>query len=144
MSDFFPIVIFHNPNCGTSRNVLAILQAAGYAPEVVDYLQAGWTRGELLSLFAAANLTPRAALRETKSPAQDLGLLEDGVTDEVILAAMLDHPILVNRPLVATPKGTRLCRPSEVVLNLLERLPKGPFYKEDGAVLIDENGIRVG
>jgi len=144
MSDFFPIVIFHNPDCGTSRNVLAILQAAGYAPEVVDYLQAGWTRGELLSLFAAANLTPRAALRETKSPAQDLGLLEDGVADEVILAAMLEHPILVNRPLVATPKGTRLCRPSEAVLDLLERLPKGPFYKEDGAVLIDENGIRVG
>ncbi len=144
MSDFFPIVIFHNPDCGTSRNVLAILQAAGYAPEVVDYLQAGWTRGELLSLFAAANLTPRAALRETKSPAQDLGLLEDGVVDEVILAAMLQHPILVNRPLVATPKGTRLCRPSEAVLDLLERLPKGQFYKEDGAVLIDENGIRVG
>jgi arsenate reductase (glutaredoxin) len=143
MSDFFPIVIFHNPDCGTSRNVLAILQAAGYAPEVVDYLQAGWTRGELLSLFAAANLTPRAALRETKSPAQDLGLLGDGVADEVILAAMLEHPILVNRPLVATPKGVRLCRPSEAVLDLLERLPKGPFYKEDGAVLIDENGIRV-
>jgi arsenate reductase (glutaredoxin) len=143
MSDFFPIVIFHNPDCGTSRNALAILQAAGYAPEVVDYLQAGWKRGELLSLFAAANLTPRAALRETKSPAKALGLLEDGVTDEVILAAMLDHPILVNRPLVATPKGTRLCRPSEAVLDLLERLPDGPFYKEDGAVLIDENGVRV-
>jgi arsenate reductase len=144
MSDFFPIVIFHNQDCGTSRNVLAILQAAGYAPEVVAYLQAGWTRGQLLALFAAANLTPRAALRETKSPAQDLGLLEDGVTDEAIVAAMLDHPILVNRPLVATPKGTRLCRPSEAVLDLLERLPKGPFYKEDGAVLIDENGLRVG
>lgn len=144
MSDFFPIVIFHNPDCGTSRNALAILQAAGYAPEVVEYLQAGWKRGELLSLFAAANLTPRAALRETKSPAKALGLLEDGVTDEVILAAMLDHPILVNRPLVATPKGTRLCRPSEAVLDLLERLPNGPFYKEDGAVLIDENGTRVG
>ena len=143
MSDVFPIVIFHNPDCGTSRNVLAILQAAGYAPEVVDYLQAGWTRGELLSLFAAANLTPQAALREIKSPAQDLGLLEDGVTDEVILAAMLDHPILVNRPLVATPKGVRLCRPSEVVLDIMDRLPKGPFYKEDGAVLIDENGVRV-
>ncbi len=144
MSDFFPIVIFHNADCGTSRNVLAILQAAGYAPEVVDYLQAGWTRGELLSLFAGANLTPRAALRETKSPAQDLGLLEDGVTDEAILAAMLDHPILVNRPLVATPKGVRLCRPSEVVLDIMDRLPKGPFYKEDGELLIDENGIRVG
>jgi arsenate reductase (glutaredoxin) len=144
MSDFFPIVIFHNQDCGTSRNVLAILQAAGYAPEVVAYLRAGLTRGGLLSLFAAANLTPRAALRETKSPAQDLRLLEDGVTDEAIVAAMLDHPILVNRPLVATPKGTRLCRPSEAVLDLLERLPKGPFYKEDGAVLIDENGLRVG
>jgi arsenate reductase (glutaredoxin) len=144
MSDFFPIVIFHNPDCGTSRNVLAIVEAAGYAPEVVAYLKAGWTRGELLSLFAAANLKPRAALRETKSPAQDLGLLKDGVTDDVILAAMLEHPILVNRPFVATPKGVRLCRPSEVVLDLLDRLPDGPFYKEDGAVLIDENGIRVG
>jgi arsenate reductase len=144
MSDFFPIVIFHNADCGTSLNVLAILQAAGYSPEVVDYLHAGWTRGGLLSLFAAATLTPRAALRETKSPAQDLGLLEAGVTDEAILAAMLDHPILVNRPLVATPKGVRLCRPSEVALDILDRLPKGPFYKEDGKLLIDENGVRVG
>jgi arsenate reductase (glutaredoxin) len=143
MSDFFPIVIFHNPDCGTSRNVLGILQAAGYAPEVVDYLQAGWTSGQLLALFAASNLTPRAALRETKSPAQDLGLLEDGVTDEAILAAMMDHPILVNRPLVASPKGVRMCRPSDVVLDILDRLPKGPFYKEDGKLLIDENGVRV-
>jgi arsenate reductase len=143
MSDVFPIVIFHIADCGTSRNVLAIIQAAGYAPEVVDYLNTGWTRGQLLALFAAANLTPRAALRETKSPAQDLGLLEDGVTDEVILAAMLVHPILVNRPLVATPKGVRLCRPSEAVLDVLDRLPKGPFYKEDGKLLIDENGVRV-
>jgi arsenate reductase (glutaredoxin) len=143
MSDVFPIVIFHNPDCGTSRNVLAILQAAGYSPEIVDYLQAGWTRGQLLALFAASHLTPRQAMRETKSPARELGLLEPGITDEAILAAMLDHPILVNRPLVATPNGVRLCRPSEVVLDILDRLPNGPFYKEDGMLLIDENGVRV-
>ncbi len=143
MSDVFPIVIFHNPDCGTSRNVLAILQAAGYSPEVVDYLHAGWTRGQLEALFAASRLTPREALRETKSPARELGLLEPGITDEAILAAMLDHPILVNRPLVATPNGVRLCRPSEVVLDILDRLPNGPFYKEDGMLLIDENGVRV-
>lgn len=143
MSDVFPIVIFHNPDCGTSRNVLAILQAAGYSPEVVDYLHAGWTRGQLLALFAASRLIPREALRETKSPAKELGLLEPGITDGAILAAMLDHPILVNRPLVATPKGVRLCRPSEVVLDILDRSPNGPFYKEDGKLLIDENGIRV-
>jgi arsenate reductase len=82
-------------------------------------------------------------MRETKSPARELGLLEPGITDEAILAAMLDHPILVNRPLVATPNGVRLCRPSEVVLDILDRLPNGPFYKEDGMLLIDENGVRV-
>lgn len=144
MSEFFPIVIFHNPDCGTSRNVLAIIEAVGYTPEVIDYRQTGWTRGQLLALFAAAGLTPRAALRETKSPAKELGLLEAGVSSEVILAAMLDHSILVNRPFVATPKGIALCRPSERVLDLLERYPQGPFYKEDGAILIDEKGVRVG
>lgn len=143
MSDFFPIVVFHNPDCETSRNVLAIIQAAGYQPEVMEYCQAGWTHGQLLSLFAAAGLTPRQALRETKSPAKELGLLEDGVSDEVILNAMLTHPILVNRPFVVTRKGTRLCRPSETVLDLLENLPKDPFYKEDGELLIDEKGERL-
>jgi arsenate reductase (glutaredoxin) len=143
MSDFFPIVIFHNPDCGTSRNVMAMVEAAGYVPEVIEYLQTGWTRGQLLALFAAAGLTSRAALRETKSPAKELGLLEPGVLDDAILAAMLEHPILVNRPMVATPKGVRLCRPSEAVLALLDRLPSGPFYKEDGQLLIDETGFRI-
>ena len=107
------IVIYHNPDCGTSRNVLAIIAAAGYQPTVIEYLKAGWTRAQLLGLFAAADLTPRAALRETKSPAKELGLLEAGSDDETLLAAMTLHPILVNRPIVCTPKGVRLCRPSE-------------------------------
>jgi arsenate reductase len=137
-------VIHHNPECGTSRNVVEIVRAAGCAPTIVEYLQTGWTRPQLLALFAAAGLTPREALRETKSPAKDLGLLEPGVTDEAILAAMLEHPVLVNRPLVATPKGVRLCRPSETVLDLLDRLPPGPLAKEDGSLVIDASGRRVG
>lgn len=138
------IVIHHNPDCGTSRNVLAIIEASGEAPVVIEYLKDGWTRPQLLGLFAAAGLTPRAALRETKSPAKELGLLEPGASDEAIFEAMLEHPVLVNRPIVCSPKGVRLCRPSEAVLDLLETLPPGPFYKEDGALLIDENGQRVG
>ena len=138
------VVIHHNPDCGTSRNVLAIIQAAGYAPTVIEYLKTGWTRPQLLGLFAAAGLTPRTALRETKSPAAELGLLEDGVPEDAILAAMLEHPILVNRPIVCTRKGVRLCRPSEAVLDLLDRLPRGPFRKEDGELLVDEAGRRVG
>ena len=114
-------VIYHNPDCGTSRNVLAVLEAAGYRPVVVDYLRTGWTRELLEPLLTAAGLTPRQALRETKSPAKDLGLLEEGVSDEAIFAAMLEHPVLVNRPFVVTPKGIRLCRPPELVLDLLER-----------------------
>lgn len=143
MSDFFPIVIFHNPDCGTSRNVVEIVRASGREPEIIEYLQTGWTRPQLAALFAAAALTPRTALRETKSPAKELGLLESGVSDETILAAMLAHPILVNRPIVASPKGVRLCRPSEAVLDLLDQLPQGPLYKEDGSLILDENGKRV-
>ena len=139
----FPVVIHHNPDCGTSRNVLAIIEAAGYTPSVIDYLRDGWTRPQLLALFAAAGLTPRAALRETKSPASDLGLLDPVVGDEALIAAMLQHPVLVNRPIVATPRGIRLCRPSELVLDLLDRWPPGPFAKEDGALLIDATGKRV-
>ena len=138
------IVIHHNPDCGTSRNVLAIIEASGETPTVIEYLKEGWTRSQLLGLFAAAGLTPRTALRETKSPAKELGLLEPGVSDEAIFEAMLEHPVLVNRPIVCSPKGVRLCRPSEAVLDLLETLPPGPFYKEDGALLIDESGQRVG
>ncbi|MFN3608734.1 MAG: arsenate reductase (glutaredoxin) [Hyphomonas sp.] len=138
------IVIHHNPDCGTSRNVLAIIEASGAAPVVIDYLKEGWTRPQLLGLFAAAGLTLREALRESKSPAKELGLLEPGVSDEAILAAMLEHPVLVNRPLVCSPKGVRLCRPSEAVLDLLETLPPGPLYKEDGEMIINEKGQRIG
>jgi len=138
------VVIYHNPGCGTSRNVLAIIEAAGYTPTVIEYLQTGWTKPQLLGLFAAAGLTPRAALRETKSPAAELGLLHEDVPNEVILDAMIEHPILVNRPIVCTPKGVRLCRPSETVLALLDRAPPAPFHKEDGEVLIDPDGRRVG
>jgi arsenate reductase len=138
------IVIHHNPECTTSRNVLAILTAAGYTPTVIEYLKTGWTKPQLLGLFAAAGLKPRTALRETKSPAADLGLLGQGVSNEAILEAMIKYPILVNRPIVCTPKGVRLCRPSEIVLDLLDRFPPGPFYKEDGELLIDNNGRRVG
>ena len=137
------IVIHHNPDCGTSRNVLAIIRAAGETPVVIDYLTEGWTRPQLLGLFAAAGLTPRLALRETKSPARELGLLEPEVSDETILDAMLEHPVLVNRPIVCSPKGVRLCRPSEIVLDLLDHWPKGPFHKEDGGLMIDDEGRRV-
>ena len=134
------IVIHHNPACGTSRNVLEIIRASGTEPVVIDYLSEGWTRPQLLALLAAADLTPRQALRDTKSPAAELGLLEEGVTDAQILEAMLAHPVLVNRPIVASPKGVRLCRPSEAVLPLLERPPVGPLFKEDGQMILNEEG----
>lgn len=137
------IVIHHNPDCGTSRNVLAIIKASGEAPVVIEYLHTGWTRPQLLGLFAAADLTPRTALRTTKSPAEELGLLDPFVTDETLLDAMLEHPVLVNRPLVCSSRGVRLCRPSESVLDLLEKLPPGPMDKEDGTPLIDAEGNRV-
>lgn len=113
------IVIHHNADCGTSRNALEMVREAGHEPVVIEYLETGWTRPQLLALFAAADLTPRTALRETKSPAEELGLLDDDVDDETILSAMLEHPVLVNRPIVCSPKGVRLCRPSEVVQELL-------------------------
>lgn len=136
-------VIHHNPACGTSRNVLEILQAAGYTPTVIPYLDTGWTRPQLLALFAAAGLTPRTALRTSKSPAEALGLLDPAVPDATILDAMLIHPVLVNRPIVCTPKGVRLCRPSETVLDLLDRWPPGPLHKEDGSVILNHEGQRV-
>lgn len=137
------VVIHHNPDCGTSRNVLAIIEAAGYAPVVVDYLREGWTKPQLLTLFAAAGVTPKQALRVKRSPAVELGLTDPGVGDEDIIEAMIAHPILVERPFVATAKGVRLCRPSELVLDLLDRLPPGPFAKEDGTPLIDAAGRRL-
>jgi arsenate reductase len=139
----FPVVIHHNPECGTSRNVLGIIRAAGYAPVVIDYLKQGWTRPQLLALFAAAGISPRQALRVARSPAEELGLTAADVTDDQLLDAMVAHPILVNRPIVCTPKGVRLCRPSEVVLDLLDRMPPGPLAKEDGQMIIDAEGNRL-
>jgi arsenate reductase len=143
LSGPFPVVIHHNPECGTSRNVLAIVEAAGYSPILIDYLREGWSRPQLLALFAAAGLSARQALRETRSPAAELGLLEPGVSEDRLIAEMIRHPILVNRPLVASPKGVRLCRPSDIVLDLLDRWPKGPFSREDGSTLIDAAGRKV-
>ena len=134
------IVIHHNPACGTSRNVLAILEAAGYAPVVINYLETGWTKPQLLALFAAAGLTPRAALRTSKSPAADLGLLDPAISDDALLDAMLAHPVLVNRPIVCSPKGVALCRPSEKVLDLMDKMPPGPMNKEDGSPILPAAG----
>ena len=138
------VVIYHNPECGTSRNVLTIIEAAGYKPEVIEYLQTGWTKPQLAGLFAAADLSAHDALRVSKSPAKELGLLDEGVTEQQLLDAMVEHPVLVNRPIVCTSKGVKLCRPSETVLDLLDRLPPGPLFKEDGSLIIDESGHRVG
>ncbi|HEX4183747.1 MAG TPA: arsenate reductase (glutaredoxin) [Caulobacteraceae bacterium] len=135
MSDDFPITIFHNPDCGTSRNVLAMIRAAGYEPTIVEYLKSGWTRTELDELLGAMGAAPRDVLREKGAPAAELGLLDPAATDDQILSAMINHPILVNRPIVVTPKGVKLCRPSEVVLELLDKLPAS-FTKEDGEVVI--------
>lgn len=131
----FPITIFHNPACGTSRNALAMIEAAGYAPTVVEYLQTGWTRDQLQDLTAAMGVTARDLLREKGTPAGQLGLLDPAVSDAQILDAMIEHPILVNRPIVVTAKGVKLARPSEVVLTLLDRQPPS-FTKEDGEVVI--------
>jgi arsenate reductase (glutaredoxin) len=133
-SDAFPVTIFHNPACGTSRNALAMIRAAGHEPTVVEYLRAGWTRARIEGLLAAMGARPRDILRAKGTPAAELGLLDPGVADDAILDAMVAHPILVNRPIVVTPKGVRLARPSEVVLELLDRRPEG-FVKEDGEVV---------
>ena len=130
----FPVTIFHNPACGTSRNVVAMVEAAGYRPEVVEYLQGGWTPDQLGALFAEAGITPREALREKEAVAAELGLQAPDASDAAILAAMVEHPVLVNRPIVCTPKGAAMCRPSERVFDLLERTPDR-FVKEDGEVV---------
>ncbi len=129
------ITIWHNPACGTSRNTLAMLRAAGDEPDIVEYLKTPPSREELQKTFAAAGLTARQAMREKGTPAAELGLLEPDVTDDAILDAMLAHPILINRPFVFTEKGVRLCRPSEAVLEIMPRPLPRPFTKEDGEVL---------
>jgi arsenate reductase len=130
----FPITIFHNPSCGTSRNVVAAVREAGYEPTVVEYLKAGWTREQLLDLSARSGESLRELMRDKGTPAAELGLLEPSATDEQILAAMVEHPILVNRPIVVSPKGVALCRPSEKVFPLLDKVPES-FTKEDGEVV---------
>ena len=138
------IVIYHNPDCGTSRNTLATLKASGYEPTVVEYLKTGWTRSQLQGLFAAAGITPREALRIKRAPAEELGLTRDGVSADELLDAMVEHPVLVNRPIVCTKKGVKMCRPSDQVLDLIDQWPPGPYEKEDGSLLIDADGKRVG
>ncbi|QNA85246.1 arsenate reductase (glutaredoxin) [Sphingomonas sp. So64.6b] len=140
MTDF-PVTIYHNPDCGTSRNVLAMIEAAGYAPTVIDYRQTGWTREQLERLFAAIGLPARAMLRDKGTPAAELRLGDPALSDAALIDAMVAHPILVNRPIVATPRGTKLCRPSETVLPLLDRQPDRPdrpdrFVKEDGEIVL--------
>ena len=128
------VTIWHNPACGTSRNVLAMIQAAGVEPVVVDYLKHPPSREKLVALIAAAGLTPRQLLREKGTPFAALGLGDPAMTDDALVDAMLAQPILINRPLVETPRGTRLCRPSEAVLDLLPMLTVD-FVKEDGDVV---------
>lgn len=128
------VTIYHNPNCGTSRNTLAMIRASGEEPTVVDYLKAGWTPELLRGLAARAGVPLRDFIRDKGTPAASLGLLEDNADEEAMLAAMVAHPVIVNRPLVVTPKGVKLCRPSEAVLDLLDN-PVSSFTKEDGEVV---------
>lgn len=140
MSD---VIIYHNPKCGTSRNTLALIRNAGIEPQVIEYLATPPDRDTLRSLIERAGLTVRQALREKGTPFQELGLYDASLTDDALLDAMLAHPILINRPFVVTPTGVRLCRPSELVLDILEQPQRGPFTKEDGEVVINEQGKRV-
>ena len=137
------VTIYHNPDCGTSRNTLAMIRNAGIEPEIIEYLKTPPSKSTLKDLIARAGLTVRAALREKGTPYADLGLGDPSLGDEQLLDAMLEHPILINRPLVVTPLGVRLCRPSEVVLDILPAAQKGALAKEDGEPVIDSEGRRV-
>lgn len=137
------IKIYHNPSCGTSRNTLALIRNTGVEPQVIEYLNTPPSREELKEMIAQASLTVRDAIREKGTPYAELGLDNPALTDEQLLDAMLVNPILINRPFVLTPMGVRLCRPSEVVLDILPLPQKGPFSKEDGEAVIDAEGKRV-
>ena len=130
MSDF-PVTVFHNPACGTSRNVVAAVKEAGYEPQVIEYLKAGWTKAQLKDLLDRMGARPRDILRTRGTPAEALGLTDPAASDDDILNAMVAHPLLVERPIVVTPRGTALCRPSEAVFTLLDKVPES-FTKEDG------------
>ena len=136
------VVIYHNPACGTSRNVLAMIRNAGVEPHIIEYLKCPPTRLLLTQMLVRAELSVREILREKGTPYADLGLGDLSLSDDALLDAIAAHPILINRPLVVTPKGVRLCRPSEKVLDLLPP-QRGEFVKEDGERVIDEHGRRV-
>lgn len=137
------VTIYHNPNCGTSRNTLAMIRNAGIEPTVIEYLKTPPSREQLLALIKAMGQPVRSILREKGTPFHELGLGDPAKTDEALVDAMMAHPILMNRPIVVTPLGTRLCRPSEVVLDILPQSQRGAFTKEDGEVVIDKDGHRV-
>jgi arsenate reductase len=137
------VTIYHNPECGTSRNTLALIRNAGVEPTVIEYLKVPPDRATLASLIARMGIRPRDLLREKGTPYAVLGLSQDHWTDEQLVDHMLAHPILINRPIVVTPWGVRLCRPSEVVLDILPIPQLGPFVKEDGERVLDESGRRV-
>ncbi|MFS8974792.1 arsenate reductase (glutaredoxin) [Cupriavidus necator] len=137
------VTIYHNPECGTSRNTLAMIRNAGIEPTVIEYLNTPPSRTELREMIRQAGLTVRQAIREKGTPYAELGLADPALTDDQLLDAMMAHPILINRPFVVTELGVRLCRPSELVLDILPSPQQGPFTKEDGEVVIDEQGRRV-
>ncbi len=138
-----PVKIYHNPACGTSRNTLALIRHAGIEPIVIEYLQTPPSKDELIQLIKDSNLSVREAIRKNVEPYKDLELEQDHWTDEQLIDFMVQYPILINRPFVVTPKGTRLCRPSEIVLDILDSQNLGYFAKEDGEVIIDEQGSRI-
>ncbi|RFZ86256.1 arsenate reductase (glutaredoxin) [Shinella sp. WSJ-2] len=135
--------IYHNPACGTSRNTLALIRAAGIEPAVIEYLLNPPTREQLATMIADAGLNVREAIREKGTPYAELGLDNPDLTDEQLLHSMIATPILINRPFVVTPLGTRLARPSEAVLDILPDTFKGPFFKEDGEQILDQEGKRI-
>jgi arsenate reductase len=137
------VVIYHNPACGTSRNTLAMVRNAGIEPHVIEYLKTPPSRVMLKQLMQRAGLTPRDLLRQKGTPYAELGLNDPALSDERLVDAMMEHPILINRPLVVTSLGVKLCRPSEAVLDILPRPQQGAFAKEDGEVVTDAEGRRV-
>ena len=143
MTDSVAVTIYHNPACGTSRNTLALIRNAGVEPTVIEYLKTPPDRATLQKLLTEMGITPRELLREKGTPYVELGLQEDRWSDADLIGQMLAHPVLINRPIVVTPWGTRLCRPSELVLDILPLPQKGAFAKEDGELLIDQKGRRI-
>ena len=137
------VVIYHNPACGTSRNTLAMIRNAGIEPHVVEYLKTPPARALLVELIDRAGITPRELLLEKDTPYAELGLGDASLTGDVLVDAMMAHPVLINRPLVVSPLGVKLCRPSEVVLDLLPEPQRGAFAKEDGEQVVDASGHRV-